>query len=449
MPPAHTDKVQTECDKDVELMQLREKCKGLQERMESAELDFLNAVTLKDEQMDQLKESQLLLEGKVDKLVKDLWEQTCACENAKSSLCLEQKEKDRLVEEHETLCKEKDGWQQESKNVAKKINALQQELDEKKKSAETVTEELKAAKVLLVERNNDSWEKAKTIESLTKETDALKKQLEKQEALTSSGDCDHFHEMMDALREECEKVVKESAQKTQQIEELERDINSLRKQTSEQEQTTGQLNEELADLRAQGDLAELEAERKAAAEIKRSHTELEVRVAAFEGQVAELQEQVKVAGANTSKAADLEKQLLEKETQMLALCVTLSELQEKLAAVESECLQDARRKEAERRRDLLKAAEDAIAEKDAELARRAEELSRQVVISCLMLVIWSVVIPSLYTTCVGSLFCSGVEMAPKLRFTPIYCENPSSVWLTATILFCLLQDKGGDDQQFR
>ncbi|XP_023686718.1 kinesin-like protein KIF20B isoform X1 [Paramormyrops kingsleyae] len=376
--PTHTDKLQTECDqKDVELMQLREKCKGLQERMESAEADFLNAITLKDEQMDQLKESQLLLEGKVEKLVKDLLEQTCACETAKASLCVEQKEKDRLAEEHEALGKEKDGWQQESKNMAKKIDALQQELDEEKRRVETVTEELKAAKVLLVERNNDSWEKAKTIESLTKETDALKKQLEEQGALSSSGNCDHFHETMAALQQECGKVVKESAQKTQQIDDLERDINSLRKQASEQEQITGQLNEDLVDLRkAQGDLAELEAERKAAAEMKRSHAELEVRVAALEGQVAELEEQVKVAGANASKTADLEKQLLEKETQMVALRATLSELQEKLAAVESECLQEARRKEAERRRDLLKAAEDAIAEKDAELARRAEELSR-------------------------------------------------------------------------
>ncbi|XP_048843736.1 kinesin-like protein KIF20B [Brienomyrus brachyistius] len=379
-PPTHTDKRQTECDqKDLEIMQLREgaKCKGLQERMEAAEADFLNAVTLKDEQIDQLKESRSLLEGKVEKLMKDLWEQTCACETAKSSLCLEQKEKDRLVEEHEALGKERDGWQEESKNMAKKIDALQQEFDEEKKRVESVTEELKAAKVLLVERNNDSWEKAKTIDTLTKETDALKKQLEKQGALSSSGDCDHFHETMDALRQECEKVVKESAQKSQQIEDLERDINFLRKQASGQEQIAGQLNEELADLRrAQGDLAELEAERKAAAEMKRSHSELEVRVAAFEGQVAELEEQVKVAGANASKAADLEKQLLEKETQMVALRATLSEFQEKLAAVESECLQEARRKEAERRRDLLKAAEDAIAEKDAELARRAEELSR-------------------------------------------------------------------------
>ncbi|XP_073784610.1 kinesin-like protein KIF20B isoform X2 [Danio rerio] len=65
-----------------------------------------------------------------------------------------------------------------------------------------------------------------------------------------------------------------------------------------------------------------------------------------------------------------------KETQLSALQKSLKQTQERLEEEEMQAVQEARRKEVERRREILAVAEEAIAQKDAELQKRQEEISR-------------------------------------------------------------------------
>ncbi|XP_058605736.1 kinesin-like protein KIF20B isoform X2 [Onychostoma macrolepis] len=77
-----------------------------------------------------------------------------------------------------------------------------------------------------------------------------------------------------------------------------------------------------------------------------------------------------------SELAQRENALVSKEAQLLVLQKKLKEAQERLEEEETLAVQEARRREAERRRELLAVAEEAIAQKDAELQKRQEEINR-------------------------------------------------------------------------
>ncbi|KAL1257805.1 hypothetical protein QQF64_011049 [Cirrhinus molitorella] len=77
-----------------------------------------------------------------------------------------------------------------------------------------------------------------------------------------------------------------------------------------------------------------------------------------------------------AELAQRENALVSKEAQLLALQKRLKEAQERLEEEETQAVQEARRREAERRRELLAVAEEAIAQKDAELQKRQEEINR-------------------------------------------------------------------------
>ncbi|XP_066526924.1 kinesin-like protein KIF20B isoform X2 [Hoplias malabaricus] len=68
--------------------------------------------------------------------------------------------------------------------------------------------------------------------------------------------------------------------------------------------------------------------------------------------------------------------LVDKEAQLSALKKSLKEAQDRLEEEETLALQEFRRKESERRREILAVAEEAIAQKDAELLKRQEEINR-------------------------------------------------------------------------
>lgn len=72
------------------------------------------------------------------------------------------------------------------------------------------------------------------------------------------------------------------------------------------------------------------------------------------------------------KMAELQKKLQEKEV----LVESLQKAQEQQEEQESQAVQEARRREVERRRELLAVAHEAIAQKDEELQKKAEEINR-------------------------------------------------------------------------
>ncbi|XP_029575782.1 kinesin-like protein KIF20B isoform X2 [Salmo trutta] len=79
--------------------------------------------------------------------------------------------------------------------------------------------------------------------------------------------------------------------------------------------------------------------------------------------------------SQTKRVAELEKTLFEKEVQVSGLPRRLREAQE-MREDETATVQEARKREVERRRELLAVAEEAITQKNAELERREQVITR-------------------------------------------------------------------------
>ncbi|XP_064814480.1 kinesin-like protein KIF20B, partial [Oncorhynchus masou masou] len=80
--------------------------------------------------------------------------------------------------------------------------------------------------------------------------------------------------------------------------------------------------------------------------------------------------------SQTERVAELEKTLFEKEAQVSGLQRSLREAQEIREDEETATVQEARKREVERRRELLAVAEEAITQKNAELERREQVITR-------------------------------------------------------------------------
>lgn len=74
--------------------------------------------------------------------------------------------------------------------------------------------------------------------------------------------------------------------------------------------------------------------------------------------------------------AELQKTLQEKEVLVASLQKSLQKAQEQQEEEKTQAVQEARRREVERRRELLAVAHEAIAQKDEELLKKAEEINR-------------------------------------------------------------------------
>ncbi|XP_041920718.1 kinesin-like protein KIF20B isoform X2 [Alosa sapidissima] len=84
----------------------------------------------------------------------------------------------------------------------------------------------------------------------------------------------------------------------------------------------------------------------------------------------------KELASREAELASKEALLSQKEEELSRLQRSLKEAQERAEEAESAAVQEARRKEVERRRELLAVAEEAIAQKDGELQKRAQEINR-------------------------------------------------------------------------
>lgn len=76
------------------------------------------------------------------------------------------------------------------------------------------------------------------------------------------------------------------------------------------------------------------------------------------------------------KMAELQKTLQDKEVLVMALQKSLQKAQEQQEEEKTQAVQEARRREVERRRELLAVAHEAIAHKDEELLKKAEEINK-------------------------------------------------------------------------
>lgn len=156
-----------------------------------------------------------------------------------------------------------------------------------------------------------------------------------------------------------------------------------RQQISEQQLEV--LKENLAPQKL--NLAQLRAEMKAEAMAHLDSENSVAEVVTLKGKMAylegeertrQMEREVAVTVSQTERVAELEKILFEKEAEVSGLQRSLREVQERWEDEETAAVQEARRREVERRRELLAVAEEAIAQKDAELKKRAQDITRLV-----------------------------------------------------------------------
>ncbi|XP_026045704.1 kinesin-like protein KIF20B isoform X6 [Astatotilapia calliptera] len=193
-----------------------------------------------------------------------------------------------------------------------------------------------------------------------------------------------------------ERLREQEASSLQQLEELKRRlseqksnssklVDDLRQKLSEQERAAERLKTEVEDARIHSE----------AKELKRMNSDLQAEAASLREKVSNMEKQkesckteAQPSSSETErmleekdsqmeeKLAELQKELLEKDAQVTSLKKSLQEAQEQREEDECQAVQEARRKEVERRRELLAVAHEAIAQKEVELKKRDEDISR-------------------------------------------------------------------------
>nr|XP_057918684.1 kinesin-like protein KIF20B isoform X3 [Doryrhamphus excisus] len=253
-----------------------------------------------------------------------------------------------------------------NEQLRQEVRALQKSLsDEREKSKSQMSEltrinEDVARKKLLLEQLQ---------EKLSLQETAAHHQAEEQRTMLqeqSEATTKQVAELSQKLRqreETCEKQLKE-------LHEQKASCDHFRQQLSEQQHTAEQLKTELEEASSSRCAAEEEVSR------------LNADLASLRGKVTNMEEEAPPADADVEvqmdaeAAAELEKKLRDKEAHIATLQKKLQEAQEQREDDDSQALQEARRVEVERRRELLAVAHEAIALKDAELEKRAQEISR-------------------------------------------------------------------------
>ncbi|XP_039640640.1 kinesin-like protein KIF20B [Perca fluviatilis] len=204
-----------------------------------------------------------------------------------------------------------------------------------------------------------------------------------------------------------EKLREQEVMSQQQLEELEHKLSEqkdalddLKQKLSEREQTAQLLQAKLEDAKFQG--SDISSSSAAEEDLKRLNADLQTEIASLKSKLSNMAEtlskteaqrapsememmlkekdrQVELAEAaevSTERVAELQRKLLEKEAQVTSLQKSLQKAREQREEEESQAVQEARRREVERRRELLAVAHEAIAQKDAELEKKAEEIAR-------------------------------------------------------------------------
>ncbi|XP_055722683.1 kinesin-like protein KIF20B isoform X2 [Salvelinus fontinalis] len=188
---------------------------------------------------------------------------------------------------------------------------------------------------------------------------------------------------MDRLRRELVEVQKDSGLLRDKLTEQEREFpealeeSELEEKPSPQELNLAQLKAEMEEAKAMAhsensvaEVVTLKGKMAALEEKQGTHqTEREAAVIVSQSYNDELMSQ-------TKRVTELEKTLFEKETQVSGLQRSLREVQEMWEEEETATVQEARKREVERRRELLAVAEEAITQKNAELERREQVITR-------------------------------------------------------------------------
>ncbi|XP_020310170.2 kinesin-like protein KIF20A isoform X2 [Oncorhynchus kisutch] len=324
------EKLQVVCrQKDMTISQLKEENEATVQKLETVK----GEIKRKNEVAEELKRERVSFEQTVQKLSDDLEEQTDCCEAVMASLEEERKETARLSKDNKALVNSIFQLQQTSLKVESSVKTLQTELTEQTEKSTKLPEEIEASRALSKGLKDKSNQKYQTIESLTLETERLRKDAEELKVSSAQRNNFKFHDAIDAMKRQCEIVVEKSVQKSQRIADLEQELNQVREKLSGQEELCNQLETQWSE--AQFNLQGYELENGAYNEIMKSYADLKKVSGHQKEQIVDLEVQVQASGGSSERVAVLEKQLAEMEAQCRALQERLEEAQRKLEEVES------------------------------------------------------------------------------------------------------------------
>ncbi|XP_042161713.1 kinesin-like protein KIF20B isoform X7 [Oncorhynchus tshawytscha] len=330
----------------------------------------------------------------------ELEAQTRAHEEALSAVV----ENARLLQEQGVLQREMSILRGESQDLTGKLQAMEREVSLQTARAEKAAEDRQAT------HDHELRERTALIDSLKQEVARLGQEVVASQAASGvQRDSRLLRDKMAELKRECSEALEERLllkEKLAQQQISEQELGELKEKLAQQQiidQELGELKEKLAQQQkeklAQQELtleqlkAEMEAKEEAHVDSKNSvaeglrklNSELEVEVVTLKGKMAYLEEEertrqtereVAVTVSQTERVTELEKMLFDKEAEVSGLQRSLREAQERWEDEETAAVQEARRREVERRRELLAVAEEAITQKDAELMKRAQDITR-------------------------------------------------------------------------
>lgn len=364
--------------------------------------------------MEELEDTGLHVEDQVQEVMADLEVEKCAHKEALAALEEQRSQKARLVQEEKEGDQDRNTLCQESQGLSEQLVAVEREVREQAERAERALEDLRAAQAQQEKWKNEIREKEALIESLTQEVKHLKQKVETSKE-SSEAQSRLLGDEMVGLRKDLSEALLESQKRCHQIQDLVRELGQVKEQLVQQELTSGQeleqskqklSQQELTSEQLRMEVAEAKVkeqrrksdERGTTEELKRINSDLEAEVATLKGKVTGLEEKERACEAEKKaamiqpnnqeelvsymeKVAELEKRLAEKEVQVSGLQKSLKEAQEHQEEAEAAAVKKACRTEVEKRKELLAVANEAIAHKNAELEKTAQEIIRQV-ISC-------------------------------------------------------------------
>ncbi|XP_069543838.1 kinesin-like protein KIF20B [Brachyistius frenatus] len=205
--------------------------RGQEEEVQREKMRWEAELRRQKEEVEELKKEQVLLEQKLQKLT-DL-DECVSCPSLLSSLETERKENRALITGRAQLQKE--------------VSGLQAELQCQTDRSDSLSEQVTTTRTHLQDLESQSEEKTNSINSLKQEVDRLRQEVKGEEGRSSSV----FHAAIEELKKESEAALQRSAQKSKQIEELQRDKKQLEDQLTQSENRCAELREAPANQRAE------------------------------------------------------------------------------------------------------------------------------------------------------------------------------------------------------
>ncbi|XP_038147676.1 kinesin-like protein KIF20B isoform X6 [Cyprinodon tularosa] len=252
-----------------------------------------------------------------------------------------------------------------------------QEADQLREKIQEQEETLKELRAQLESQHQSSKQEAERLRAaLQEQTQASEQQVLQLNEKLQEQKVSLVEELEQKLREETAASIEGQEELKQKLREEQEAAEKLRKDLKEAQLHSATVSSSAGDLHgANSDLQreitslkeELVATREESSECKQMMKEKDQQM---QEKLAQMEK------ASAQREAELQEKLQEAEQQVSALQKSLQEAKERREEEECQAVQEVRRKETERRRELLAVAHEAVAQKDAELEKKAEELSR-------------------------------------------------------------------------